>query len=140
MKLTEERKTYLIGALLAGVLLCQIIESFVGGKQQAAYNRINWLIGHSNKSLTLLNNFANLFILDKENTSRNFENYRKGFNRTRQQHQQMSIEEVQLLKDIDHWGQVEKTVSMIGLFFTVIVMMLYSNLVLEISKRLNKSL
>ena len=112
MKLTEERKIYIIGALLSFALLCQIVESMAGGKQQAAYNRINWLISHSNKSLTLLSNFVNLFILDKENTSKNLENYRKGLTETHQQHQQMSLEEAQLLKDINQWGQIEKTASM----------------------------
>lgn len=136
MKLTEERKTYIIGVLLSLVLVCQIVESIAGGKQQASYNRINWLIGHSNKSLTLLSNLSSLVILDEENRSKNFENYRKGLDDTHKQHQQMSIEEGQLLRGIRVWGTVEQISGLCGFILVMVVMWLYSKLIFEISKRI----
>lgn len=136
MKLTEERKTYVIGVLLSLVLVCQVAESIAGGKQQASFSRINWMLNHSNKALTLLDNLSSLVILDEENRSKNFENYRKSLNDTRAQHQQMSVEEEQLLKSIKVWGRVEQISSLFGLIFLMVVMWLYSRLILEISKRI----
>jgi len=136
MKLTEERKTDIIGFLLSLVLACQFAQSIAGGKQQASFNRINWLLSHSNKSLTLLSNLSSLVILDEENRLENFENYRKGLADTREQHHRMSIEEDQLLRGINFWGRTEQVSSLSGLILVMVVMYLYSRLILEISKRI----
>ena len=73
MRLTEERKTGVIGFLLSVVLLSQIIQGIAGGKQHAEFNRINWLLNHSNKALALLDNLLGVVILDKDNRAKNFE-------------------------------------------------------------------
>ena len=139
MKLTEERKTYIIGVLLTLVFLCQISGSIAGGKQQYAYQRIHWLVSHNTKALALLSNFANLFILDKNHTEENFENYRNGLSETAKQHQQMKVEEAQLLKDIDFWSKVGLVSNIFGLFFTGVVMISYLYLIRDLSQRINKS-
>ncbi len=136
MRLTEERKTGVIGFLLSVVLLSQIIQGIAGGKQHAEFNRINWLLNHSNKALALLDNLLGVVILDKENRAKNFENYQKSLNNTYAQHQQMSIEERQLLGKIDFWGLVEQIAGLFSLVFVMIVMWLYLRLTLEISKRI----
>lgn len=139
MKLTEERKTYIIGILLTIILFCQILSSIAGEKQQYDYERINWLVNHNIKALALLSNFANLFILDKNHIEKNFENYRNGLSNTEKQHQQMKMEEDQLLKNIYFWGRIERISNIAGLLSTAVVMVLYLYLVRGISQRINKS-
>lgn len=136
MKLTEERKTHIIGGLLSLALVCQIVQSIAGGKQQDSYNQVNWLVGHSNKSLALLSNLMGLTILDAENRSQNFENYRQGLSNTHEQHQKMSVEESRLLKEIVCWGQVERVAGMLGFLLVASVMYLYLKLIVNVSGRI----
>ena len=138
MRLTEERKTHIIGVLLVFVLVCQLAQSFAGGKQQTAYNRINWLVGHSNKSLALLANLSSLVILDEQNRPKNFENYRNGLAETRKQHTQMIEEERKLLGEISFWGRIEQIASLAGLGLVMVVMWLYLKLIFEVSKRIGR--
>ena len=136
MRLIEERKTHIVGVLLVWVLICQLIQSFAGGKQQSAYNRINWLVGHSNKALTLLSNLSSVVILDEENRSKNVENYRNGLTETYKQHIQMSKEERELLSGINLWSWIEQVVGLIGLGLVIVVMKLYLELIRDVSERI----
>ena len=139
MKLTEELKTHIIGILLTIVLVCQCVASYAGAKQQDSYNRMMPALGHSNKSLTLLNNVLSLAILDEANRSKHIEYYRKTLNEEHEQHRRIGAEEGQLLKQINSWGKIERRANLFGSIVMAVVMWLYLNLISRVSKRIKKT-
>ena len=137
MKLKEEFGINVIGVFLAVILFFQIIGAIATEKQQEAYQRVIWLNIHSNKSISLLSNFSNLFVLDKQNTDSNFKNYRKGFDETVRQQKQISLEEESLFEHINRWKMIGQIVSGINFVLLMLVLWFYLKIIFSISKRLN---